>query len=170
MGDDRVSSTVRRHVWDGLLEVARAVYYFNAQKNRYVRERNVSRFVQGIVATGAIVSPLGFLPYSQGLVALAGAFIGIVVIWNFVRDPESKAARLELVTGHQLPRLESRYRDLWERTMLGTVSDEEAQREKTALLTELGDVVSVLENIQDDEKLVVTTQRNAFNVEEQRYA
>lgn len=170
MNNNQINDTVRQQVWDGLLEVARATHYFSAQKDRYVRERNISRYAQGIAGTGAVVNLLNFFPYAEQSAAVFGALIVFVVIWNFVRDPESKAARLTIVTSHQLPFLESRYRALWGRTMSAAISNKAAQNQKDALMAELVSIASVLNDIEHDQQLVTKTQYDAFKVEEQRYA
>ena len=164
-----ISETVKNNIWNGHLEVSRAVHYFHAQMVRYAKERNASRFAQGIAGTGALIGVLDFVPFSEIAISVTGALVAFVVIWDLVRDPAAKATRLELVYSRQLQPLEANYRDLWEQTLSDTISAAEAQEQKAVLMKELANITSILD-IEDDARLATETQRSAFKVEEQRYA
>ena len=165
------SESARQAVWDGLLEVSRAVHYYAAQKKRYGRYRNLMRGVLALSGTGALVGLLDFLPpvLENTTIQIAGAAIAVLVILDFLWDPAEKYVALKLVTAHQLPILENRYRGLWERTMSDQFPINDALAEKEELLALLNQIASGID-ICDDDSIVEEAQRNAFKVEEQRYA
>lgn len=166
-----VSEGVRAAVWDGLLEVSRAVHYYAAQKKKHQRHRNIIRFFLAAAGTGALLSLINLLPgvVANVIVTIGGALVTGVVIWEALLDPTKKAAYLEIITSHDLPAVERLYRSLWEDTEMGRIDTDQALETKRELLARLQEVTSRID-VEDNDEIQDATQADAFTVEEQRYA
>lgn len=160
-----VSSATYHAVWDGLLEVARAVHYFSAIERRYRRPAFGIRFVLALSGCGSVAS---LLVSSPVLASISGALVTALVILDLLWDCSKRTAQLKIVNNN-LAGLEREYRSLWTKVRNGSIDDSEAIQRSDLLNARLIQIASD-SDVSGDDKISQKAQERAFKVEEQRYA
>ncbi len=161
-----VSDQTYESIWDGLLEVTRVVRYFAILESKCRRRSNLVRLVLGVSGCGAFASAFNLLPEMS--MAIFGASVSILVIYDFVFDPTRNLIQLNLVNS-QLSEIEIKYRSLWERTRSGAESEEDALEKKEKIMLQMNNIASRCDH-KLDSKVIEAAQEEAFKVEETRYA
>lgn len=160
----KVSSKTYEAIWDGLLDVARARYYY-AEVERWLQYPVWSiRFLLAASGTGAFVSIIGSWTW---LTAVFGAAVPILVIVDLLLDGTKRLAQVQAVNAG-LTKLHEDYRALWEDVRNNAMEDHQALEEKKRLLatmtrtTEIADVWVI-------DRINRTASEHAYKVEAARY-
>ena len=157
-------------IWDGLLDVSRVVHYYATQERRYERFAFGFRLVLALSGAGVAAPFLtaSFIELPDWITPAFGVIITIFVVLDLLRNDAARAAQIKAVIP-DLAELESRYRSLWEETRNKSIDDQDALARKRKLMKDLNRIVSNVD-IPSSRRIVYRTQKEAFKVEELRYA
>ena len=165
------TNQTRNAVWQELLDAARLVRYYEALSDRYRRNHWAVRLVLLLAASSEIVALLALLPENmrQSVQLVAGGFIALTVIWDFVSDYARKAAVLHAI-GMECSAVEIELKSLW--SEIGSISDNEAQRRNTQLMRRISDATGWAgqADIREDSKLNRKCATAAYKIMEDQYA
>ena len=170
-----VSSSTYHAVWDGLLDVARAVHYYAELERRYRQYTHISRALLALSGTGAGVGLIVSLTPIFGnwmaaeiISAVAGFFVTLLVIVDLIFNGSSRVAKLRDVN-QKLAALEADYRVFWEKVREGAIDNLDAIEIKIRMSQQRVEY-EAFAAMPPNAGLNRITQRQAFQVEEQRYA
>lgn len=160
-----ITEATYRAVWDGLLEVSRARYYYTEMERSFSRSVFCLRLALAIAGVGVFAS---LFELFEQIRLFAGIAITILVVIDLLWDGTSTLAKLKLLN-QDLTDLENEYRHIWEETLNRNMSDKDVRAEKKSLLETMNKIASKVD-ITPKGKIVVKTQESAFNAEKVRYA
>ena len=133
-----VSDATRNAVWQSYLDVARLVYYYDAQADRYQRFYIAIRFAMLFFVIVSVASP--FAPFPQPIDVIAPVALilvtAVLVTADYVGDFAKKAAVLHGIAA-QVHRLGSECRALWLRIDDADSEDGMARRKNEKLQNHL---------------------------------
>ena len=161
-----VSTSTRNDVWQGLLDIARYVRYYDALRVRQKRCQIVLTGLLGLSATSALATLIEYVP--DIVVALAGATIGSAVVLNFILRPQEKAEKLHHAV-LDLNHLQEELRKLWSDINAERIEDREAASQLVNLTHKIIEVTGKLD-FSVDNKLNQRCTETAYAVEVDRYA
>jgi len=160
-----ITDTTYQSVWDGLLEVSRARYYYEDREHSLSWRAKSLRFALALAGVGAMAS---LLEYFEQIGPYAGIAMAALVIIDLLWNDTTRLAQLKLVN-RDLATLETKYRDIWEKTRNSSISDEEAQTSKQVLLESLNRITADVD-VMATWKTRKRIQEYAFTAEVKRYA
>ena len=163
--DRSITDTTYQSVWDGLLEVSRARFYYEDRENSLSWRVKPLRFALALAGVGAMAS---LVEHFEQIGPIAGFAMTALVILDLLWNDTTRLAQLKLVN-RDLAALETEYRDIWEKARNGTISDKEAQNSKQELLQNLNRITSDVD-VMATKKTRKKIQEYAFKAEEKRYA
>ncbi len=160
-----VSKATYNDVWDGLLEVSRARCFYDNREKTFSRYTFSLRLGLAMAGVGALASLLDSI---EIVGPFAGIAITVLVLVDLLWDGTTRLAQLKIVN-RDLIELETEYRDIWEKTRNGIISDKEARNKKKDVLERLNKITSNVD-VTATQKTLQNVQEIAFKVEEVRYA
>ncbi len=164
---------MRHEIWQGLLDAARLVRYYEALYNRYQRWHLIVRVVLLASATGVIGLLAGVLPdpWTHVLQTTLGIVIVVVVIVDLVGRFAEKAAVLHTISVN-CSRLDNEWHELWADCQEAESSTGDLARRNAELSRRLTEVTSAAgeAHILDNRRLNKRCWVEACRVEELRYA
>ena len=165
--------TLRHEIWQGLLDAARLVRYYESLYNRYQRWHQVVRVVLLASATGVIWLLAGNLsdPWTDVLQPTLGVAIVLVVIVDLVGRFAEKAAVLHTISVN-CSQLDNEWHQLWADCQEAEVSAADLAHRNAELSQRLTEVTSAAgeAHILDSRRLNEKCWAEACRVEELRYA
>lgn len=161
-----VTDPTRNDVWQGLLDIARLVRYYEALSDRHRRNYFTIRLLLLIAATGGVAALLELLP--DGIQILAGALVAVLVALDFVTDYAKKAAVLHAIS-IECSALEIEWEDLWGN--LENLGDTEARQNHAGLSRRLANITGAAghADIREDRKLNEQCEAAAYRVIQNQY-
>ena len=164
-----VSNDVRHMIWNRLLDMSRYDRYYDRLSSRYRRYQHIFQFLLALSATSVLVSFIEILPKNlvEIPIVLAGALVGVVVVFDLVYKPGDKAAVLTILS-REVSQLAGDYRDLWEKTSSGQLKDEEATKESDIIFKMVSNILRYDSGV--DDKINQRCTEDAYIVEQRRYA
>ena len=160
-----VSEVTYQAVWDGLLEVSRARHFYFDQERRHKNINFILRFLLAMSGIGAFAS---IWDIHELVGPTAGTLISALVIIDLLGNFTTRLAQLKIVN-LDLASLEQDYRNFWDDTRNGTISNKEASENKKVLMMRLNMIASNVD-ITASDKILQRIQEDAFRAEEVRYA
>ena len=164
---------MRHEIWQGLLDAARLVRYYEALYNRYQRWHQIVRVVLLASATGVIGLLAGNLsdPWTYILQPILGIAIVLVVIVDLVGRFAEKAAVLHTISVN-CSRLDNEWHELWADCQAGEASMDDLAHRNAELSQKQTEVTSAAgdAHILDSRRLNERCWVEACRVEELRYA
>ena len=156
----------RNAIWQGLLDIARLVRYYEALSDRYRRNHFTIRLLLLIAATGGVAALLELLP--EGVQLLAGALVAVLVALDFVTDYAKKAAILHAIS-IECSALEIEWQGLW--GDLDNLGDTEAREHHARLSRRLANITGAAghADIREDQKLNEQCEAAAYRVIQDQY-
>ena len=161
-----VSDQTRNTIWQGLLDMARLVRYYESLADRHRRKHFWIRVVLLAAAASGIAALLDLFPEVVQIVA--GGLVALCVVWDFVSDYAKKAAILHAIS-IECSALEVEWQDLW--GDLENIDDTEARQRNTRLSRRLNEVTGWAghTDIQEDPKLNEKCEAAAYRVMQDQY-
>ena len=161
-----ITDHTRNDVWQGLLDIARLVRYYEALSDRHRRHHFAIRLLLLIAATGGVAALLELLP--DGIQILSGALVAVLVALDFVTDYAKKAAVLHAIS-IECSALEIEWEDLWGN--LENLGDAEARENHAGLSRRLVHVTGAAghADIREDRKLNEHCEAAAYQVIQDQY-
>ncbi len=167
--NDVATEQTRNDVWQGFLDVARLVRYYEALSDRHRRNHLIVRFLLLVAAASGIATLLDLLPPIMQL--LASGVIALLVSWDFVADYAKKAAILHTVS-LECSALEIEWRELWAGVNEHDLDDAEARRKNRQLEQRILEVTGRAghADVREDRKLNEKCEEAAYKIMAERYA
>ena len=164
-----VSDRTRNEVWQQLLDAARLVRYYDSLADRNHRKDSALRYLLLASAASGVAAVLELLPGIAQLIA--GALIGLLVIWDIVVDYGRKAAVLHVI-GLECQEIEGDLEKLWLEVDDADADEEDLRSKTNALGRKLTHVTSWARhvNVREHSKLNEECAAAAYQVAADRYA
>lgn len=164
-----VTDQARNDVWQGLLDVARLVRYYEALANRHrLCHFWVRLLLLGAAASG-IATLLGVLPNLAQLIS--GALVAILVVWDSISDYSKKATVLHMIS-IECSALDIEWGELWAEANDPFSDDTEVRIKKQRLDRKTLEVTGEAgkASVKDSRRLNRKCAEAAYKVTAERYA
>lgn len=161
-----VTDHTRNDVWQGLLDIARLVKYYEKLSDRHRHNHFRLRLLLLIAATGGIAALFELLP--DFIQTLAGVLVAVLVALDFVTDYAKKAAVLHAIS-IECSELQTEWEYLWGN--LENLGDTEARENHAGLSRRLVNVTGAAghADIREDRKLNEHCEAEAYQVIQDQY-
>lgn len=163
------SNDTYKAVWDGLLEVSRARYYYAGIERLLQVPVFIVRFLLALSGCGVFVSIFSEWPWIEPAFGPAfGLAVAVLVVLDLFLNGTKRLAQVKAVNA-SLEVIEGEYRALWESVRNGDIEGHDAVREKRRLLNTMTHVTGVAD-VWNFKRVNQTAVEQAYEVEGQRYA
>ena len=133
----RIPDSIRYHVWQELLDVARLNRYYEQLRKKHRTIELVLGGVLLVCATGGVANLFDLFP--KWVTLILNAAIGITVVITFIGDFSSKRATLTLVQ-KECAKLEFEWEKLWADANSGLITVDDLKARNNSLAAQLSEV------------------------------